>query len=170
MTDHPKWIPEAESECMRHWAEYLHREAKRLMTQDGTHACMLFLFNKENGLISVDLVPPNTDGNQINEAVAHAVYEHGLYGVILIGETWSYFMKENDHTAFQLLDGEMKVSDLNAEDKKEALMLRMENGDGDCLIYLNEMVRDEHGVTLKEDYVTSTAQRNWFVHQEDMLN
>lgn len=62
-------------------------------------------------------------------------------GVVFICETWAYYMKENDHTAFQLLDGEMKVSDLNSEDKREALMVRMENGDGDCLVYLDEIVK-----------------------------
>ena len=53
MIDNPKWIPNAESECIRNWTENLHIEAKRLMTKDGTHASLLFLFNKESGLISV---------------------------------------------------------------------------------------------------------------------
>src|SRR5437868_7098672 len=124
MIDKPKWIPKAESECIRNWTENLYKEAKRLLIQDGTHARLLFLFNKESGLISINPVPPNIDHEELNVAVANAVNEHGLYGVVFIGETWAYFMKENDHTAFQLLDGEMKVSDLNAEDKKEALMVR----------------------------------------------
>ncbi len=45
----------------------------------------------------------------------------------MMGETWMYIAKEKDHTVFQLLDGEMRVSDLNDEDKKEALMIKMEN-------------------------------------------
>lgn len=169
MFDKPTWIPKAESECMRNWTENLHTEAKRLMTKDGTHASLLFLFNKESGLICVNPIPPNVDQDQLNEAVANAVIEHDLYGVVFIGEAWAYFAKEKDHTAFQLLDGEMKVSDLNDEDKKEALMVRMENGDGDSLVYLDEIIRDKNGVTLKESLVARNSQQKWFVHQEDKL-
>jgi len=165
MIDKPKWIANAESECIRNWTENLHTEAKRLMVQDGTHVSLLFLFNKESGIISVNPLPPNIDHEQLNVAVMNAVNEHELYGVVFIGETWAYFVKEKDHTAFQLLDGEMKVSDLNAEDKREALMVRMENSDGDCLIYLDEMIRDKNGVTLKESLVSENSQRKWFMHQ-----
>ena len=127
MNDQPKWLANEESACIKKWADNLHTEAKRLFNQDGTHGNILFLFNKENGLVSVNPVPPNVDHDQLNDSIMNAVIEHNLYGVIFIGETWAYFIKENDHTAFQLLDGEMKVSELNDEDKKEALIVRMEN-------------------------------------------
>ncbi len=166
MIEKPKWIPQAESASIRNWTDYLHIQAKRLLTQDGTHACLLFLFNKESGLISVNQVPPNTDQSQLDIAVANAINEHDLYGVVLISETWAYFVKEKDHTAFQLLDGEMKVSDLNDEDKKEALMIRMENSDGDSLIYLDEIIRDKNGVILKEGTVLNCSQVKWFVDQQ----
>lgn len=162
MIDKPKWISQAESACLRKWTDHLHIEAKRLLVQDGSHACLLFLFNKESGLISVNLVPPNTNHDQLNVSIANAISEHNLYGVVLISETWAYFVKEKDHTAFQLLDGEMKVSDLNDEDKKEALMIRMENCDGDCLIYLDEIVKDKQGVVLKEGTVTNSSAK-WFM-------
>ena len=61
MIGKPKWIPKSESECIRNWTENLHKEAKRLLVKDGTHASLLFLFNKESGLISVNPVPPNVD-------------------------------------------------------------------------------------------------------------
>lgn len=167
MFDNSEWRPNAKSECIRNWAENLRKEAKRLMIQDRTHASLLFLFNKENGLVSINPVPPGIEHDQLNAAVENAIIEHDLYGVIFIGETWAYFIKENDHTAFQLLDGEMKVSDLNSEDKKEALMVRMENSDGDCLIYLDEIIRDKDGVTLKDCMATKSSQK-WFVHEEDL--
>jgi len=166
MIDTPKWILNAESESIRNWTKYLYTEAKRLMIQDGTHASLLFLFNKESGLISVNPIPPNVDHEQLNVSVENAVKEHHLYGVIFIGEAWAYHMKERDHTTFQLLDGEMKVSDLNAKDKKEALLVRMENGDGDSLVYLDEIVKNNNGVSLKEGLVSTNSRRKWFVHQE----
>jgi len=158
----PQWIANAESECIRNWTENLYAEAKRLFTQDGTHASLLFLFNKESGLISINPVPANVDHDQLNVAVENAVNEHNLYGVVFIGEIWAYFMKDKDHTAFQILDGEMKVSDLNSEDKKEALMIRMENDEGDCLVYLDEIIRDKNGVILKECKTFRNAQTKWF--------
>lgn len=169
MIDKPKWILNEESECIRNWVENLHAEAKRLLIKDGTHASLLFLFNKESGLISVNPVPPNVNHDQLNVAVENAINEHNLYGVVFIGETWAYFIKEKDHTAFQLLDGEMKVSELNSEDKKEALMIRMENGDGGCLVYLDEIIRDRNGVTLKDSLVIESSQKKWFIHEKDIL-
>lgn len=163
MSDQPKWISHEGSACIREWTDHLHTEAKRLFNQDGTHANLLFCFSKENGLISVNSVPPNTDHAQLDEAIMNAVNEHNLYGVIFIGESWMYFIKEKDHTAFQLLDGEMNVSDLNDEDKKEALIIRMENRDGDCLIYLDEILRDENGHALKEGKIIRRAEKKWFV-------
>lgn len=162
MSDHPKWISDEESTSILKWTNFLYTEAKRVFNQDGTHGNMLFSFNKEKGLISVNLVPPNTDHALLNESIMNAVHEYNLYAVVFIGETWMYAVKEKDHTAFQLLDGEMKVSDLNDEDKKEALMMRMENGDGDCLIYLHEIVRDENGHALKEGEIIKSAQKMWF--------
>jgi len=163
MSDQPKWITDEESACIQKWTEYLYTEAKRLFTQDGTHANLLFCFNKENGLVSVNPVPPNIDHEQLNAAIMNAVKEHDLYGVVVIGETWMYNIKEKDHTAFQLLDGEMTVSDLNDEDKREALMVRMENSEGNCLVYLDEIIRDGNGVSLKEGKKNRGVQKKWFV-------
>lgn len=163
MSSQPKWIANSKSSCMLEWTDYLHTEAKRLFNQDGTHGNMMFSFSKEEGLISVNLIPPNTDNDQLNEAISNAVSEHGLYSVIVIGETWMYPIKEKDHTAFQLLDGEMRVSDLNDKDKKEALMIRMENRDGDCLVYLDEIIRDKSGHSLNKNKKIKSASRKWFI-------
>jgi hypothetical protein len=162
MSDQPIWITNEESACMRKWTDYLHGEAKRLFIRDGTHVNLLFCFNKEHGLVSVNPVPQDIDQDQLDTVITHAVIEHNLYGVVFIGETWMYFIKENDHTAFQLLDGEMKVSDLNDEDKGEALIVRMENRDEDCLIYLDEIKRDENSLTLKECKTVRGVQKKWF--------
>lgn len=162
MSDQPEWITNAESECIRKWTEYLHAEAKRLFAQDGTHVNLLFCFNKEHGLVSVNPVPQNIDQDQLDSAIMNAVIEHHLYGVVFIGETWMYFVKEKDHTAFQLLDGEMKVSDLNDEDKREALIVRMENSEEECIIFLDEIKRDENGTTLKECKDIKMVQNKWF--------
>ena len=162
MDNQPQWITNAAAACMREWTNYLHAEAMRLFAQDGSHVNLLFCFNKESGLVSVDPVPPNVEHAQLNTAIMHAVNEHDLYGVIFIGESWMYFVKDKDHTAFQLYDGEMRVSDLNDEDKKEALIVRMENRDENGLTYLNEIIRAEDGTTLKDSKAIKGTHKNWF--------
>lgn len=161
MNDQPKWIKNSESACILKWVDFLHAEAKRLFAQDKTHANLLFCFNKEHGLVSVNPVPQNIDHDQLDAAIMGAVEEHNLYGVIFIGESWIYFIKEKDHTSFQLLDGEMKVSDLNDKDKREALIIRMEIRDEDSLLYLHEIKRKENSVTLDECKVMRD-QNKWF--------
>ena len=135
----PLWIPSAKSASIRKWADYLHKEAKRVFLKDLGHAHILFLF-KDEGPVSITPVPPKTDHAQITQAVRQAVRESGLYGAIHVGEAWTYFQKDKkDHTAFQLLDGEMRVSDLKDGDRTECLYLRMESRDGDCVIYIDRI-------------------------------
>ena len=83
--------------------------------------------------------------------------------IILIGETWASFIKDKDHTARQLLDGEMKVSDLRQEDKEKALMVRMECLDDDALIYFDKMIRDKENVMLQEGKIDRNTQKKWFL-------
>ena len=131
----PLWNPAAPSASLRQWAENLYKESQGVFLQDKTHANILFLF-KDSGPVSISPVPPKTTHEQIQAAIRTAIREDNLYGVIHVGEAWTYFQKERkDHTAFQLLDGELRVSDLKDGDKTEALYLRMESRDGDCLVY-----------------------------------
>lgn len=163
MNTQPKWQREAKSSSMCQWTDYLHIESKRLFEKDKTHGNMLFCFNEQDGLIGVNPVPSGVDHELLNVSVRDAVVQHNLYAIILICESWAYFAKkENDHTVFQLLDGEMKVSDLNDKDRKEILLVRMENADGDCVIYWNEIIRNKDNVGLSNGKKIRSGQRNWF--------
>ena len=158
----PLWNPAAKSASIRKWADHLHREAQRVFLQDKTHAHILFAF-QDAGPVSITPVPPQTTHGQVHAAIARAVRENDLYGVIHVGEAWTYFLKgEKDHTAFQLLDGEMRVSDLGDGDKTEALYLRMESRDGDCVVYLNRIVREGNKVGLGEHRTISDEDLQWF--------
>ena len=123
---------------------------------------MLFR-SQDSGPISVTPVPPKTTPEQIHTAIVGAIRDDKLYGVICVSEAWTYFQKEHrDHTAFQLLDGEMKVSDLKAGDKTEALYLRMESKDGDCLVYLDRIIRHGDKVDLGEHRTINGEELKWF--------
>ncbi len=162
MDTQPNWDQADKLACMNLWADFFHAQAKQLFEQDGTHGNMLFLFDEERGLISADLIPPNLPHSHVNASIKHAVEEHNLYGVILIGESWSYFIKDKDHTARQLLEGEMRVSDLRPEDKKETLLVQMESRDGDCIVYLDEIIRDTPAARLGTGTKTTRNQKSWF--------
>lgn len=158
----PLWIPSAKSASIRKWADYLHKEAKRVFLKDLGHAHILFLF-KDEGPVSITPVPPKTDHAQITQAIRRAVRESGLYGAIHVGEAWTYFPKDKkDHIAFQLLDGEMRVSDLKDEDRTECLYLRMESRDGDCVVCIDRIQRDGDAVGLGEGRTVEREDPVWF--------
>ena len=144
----PDWNPEDRPASLLAYAEWLHAEAREMFDQDGTHAHILFLFS-DDGLASMNPIPPNTDEAQITAGVRQSVAENDLYGVISIAEAWTYFPQNaRDHIAVQLLHNEMNVSDLKAEHKTEALMLRMESRDGDHLTWVDEIVRNGDSAKL----------------------
>lgn len=144
----PTWNPADKPASLKAYAEYLHREAVRMFMQDKTHVQILFLFS-DDGLASVNPVPANTPNDRLVAGVRQAVLENGLYGVIMIAEAWTYLPKRaGDHTAVQIMHGEMRVADLKDDDRTEALMLRMESRDGGHLTWLEPILRSGADVTL----------------------
>lgn len=160
--DKPTWNSNARQASLRKWADNLHKEAKRVFLADKTHAHLLFLFNQDNGCISVNPVPPKTDSEHLDSGIKGAVSEHSLYGVIFIGEAWVYVKKgPGDHTAFQLADGEMKVSDLNKQDRTECLYMRVESKD-ECFLHINPIHREGDSVQLGSDKTLRGEEKHWF--------
>ena len=146
--EQPVWDPTDKSSSFLKWAEWLYKEAKRVFNQDGNHCHLLFLFD-DNGIAGINPIPPNTESEQLVHVVRAAVKENNLYAVITVAESWTYFPKSsNDHTVFQIKDGEMRVADLNDDDKAEALIIRAENRDGAAWTWLNKIVRDGDKVGL----------------------
>jgi hypothetical protein len=113
-----------------------------MFIKDGTHVQILFLFG-ENGLVSINPVPPNTSHEHVYGGIKNAIEEHKLYAVIYIGESWMYSARgKTDHTASQIIDGEIRVSELNKDDRKEVLLLKMESSEGLSMIHMNEILRN----------------------------
>ena len=149
----PGWNPDDKQGSLKAYAEWLHREAVRMFMQDKTHVQILFLFS-DDGLASVNPVPANTAADALAAGVRQAVLENGLYGVIMIAEAWTYLPKRaKDHTAVQIMHGEMRVADLKDEDRTEALMLRMESRDGAHVTWLEPIIRSGADVSLGESMV-----------------
>ncbi len=149
----PAWNPADKLGSLEAYAERLHGQAASLFKRDKTHVSVLFLFSDE-GLASVNAVPANTPPDALVAGVRQAVREHNLYGVITISEAWTYLLKRSgDHTAVQIMYGEMRVQDLKDEDRTEALMVRMESRDGGQLTWVDPIVRDGADVRLGDGMV-----------------
>ena len=161
MTDNdsqPIWNPADKPGSLKAYAEFLHHQAVEMFRKDKTHCQILFLFS-DAGLVSVNPVPANTAADALAAGVRQAVLENGLYGVIMIAEAWTYLPKRvGDHTAVQIMHGEMRVGDLKAEDRTEALMVRMESRDGGHLTWLEPIIRTGDDVTLGEGMVLGHEQ------------
>lgn len=143
---------------LRAYAEWLHGEAMRVFRKDKTHCQILFLFS-DAGLVSVNPVPANTAADALTAGVRQAVLENGLYGVIMIAEAWTYLPKRaKDHTAVQIMHGEMRVEDLKDDDRTEALMLRMESRDGAHVTCVDAILRRGGDVRLGEGLVLGREQ------------
>ncbi len=148
-TKQPEWNSFDKSESLKEFGKWLHEEAMRVFAKDKTHTQIIFMFDAEEGLISVNQVPPNTSNDQIINGVRQAVIENNIYGVVSVAEAWTYFPKgKRDHTVVQLMHNEMGVADLNEDDKTEALMVRLESRDGDHITWINEIIRDGDNTKL----------------------
>jgi hypothetical protein len=129
-----------------------------MFRKDKTHCQILFLFS-DAGLVSVNPVPANTAAGALAAGVRQAVLENGLYGVIMIAEAWTYLPKRaKDHTAVQIMCGEMNVADLKDDDRTEALIVRLEGRDGGHLTWLDPIIRTGDDVTLGEGVVLGPEQ------------
>lgn len=154
----PGWNIDDKPGSLKAYAEWLHVEAVRVFRKDKTHVQILFLFS-DAGLVSVNPVPANTAADALTAGVRQAVLDNGLYGVIMIAEAWTYLPKRaKDHTAVQIMCGEMRVADLKDGDRTEALMLRKESRDGGHLTWLDPIVRDGDKVVLGEGLVLGRAR------------
>ena len=124
------------------FAMYIHEEAKRVFLKDKYHSELFFF------------MPLNGEGHIVQwtgkerDAAADWVQkhsrEHYVYGVVHVCECWVRFADgPNDHTLRQIADGEMRVSELRPEDRKEALSVVAQSRDGYAHNWLDEIVRDK---------------------------
>lgn len=67
--NNPKWDREEKLSCIRKWSNNLHIEARRLFKKDKTHGNILFLFDDEKGLISVNPIPQKVEHKELNVSI-----------------------------------------------------------------------------------------------------
>ena len=114
----------------------------------GSHVEIYFLFTRD-GQGTMVQVPPGMAREAFMANLQGTMRKMGSYGVIQIGEVWAYIPpRPDDHTYRQVLEGEMKVSELKEGDKTEALLVRYQSAEGDQTVWVNPILRKASGVSL----------------------
>lgn len=90
------------------------------------------------------------DRDYLAQWVRDYISKHYIFGLVHVCEAWVRLADSpNDHTLKQIIAGEMKVSEMKPEHRKEALTVSAQSRDGWSVSWIDEMIRDEKG-TLKK--------------------
>ena len=144
-----QWNSTDPATSFREYAVFLHETAKNMFLQDGTHAEIVFLIAPDGTGELIPIAKPMTRDN-VSEALRTKAAAEDIYGLVHISEGWAYFPRTpRDHTMKQIMCGEMRVSDLNDQDKKEVLVVAMLSRDGESISWIDEIIRGtDAGISL----------------------
>lgn len=144
----PAWDSADPPASLLRQAAWLNAEARRQFVEAGTHVELVFLF-RADGQGGLATPPAGMPKEQFAGALRNAVKEHDLYGVLHVAEAWTYLpARPGDHTYRQITEGEMSVSDLQAQDRTEALVVHLQSRDGVQRLWIHPITRAESGATL----------------------
>ena len=146
----PPWDKSDPAGSLRRLGEWYCERARGMFLKDGSHVELYFLFSQD-GQGTMVQVPPGMDRETFMANLKGTLQKLGSYGVIQIAEVWTYLPpRPNDHTFRQVLEGEIKVSELKPGDRTEALLVRYQSSDGNQCVWVNVIQRKGTGVSLAE--------------------
>ena len=146
----PPWDKSDPAGSLRRLGEWYCERARGMFLKAGSHVEIYFLFSHD-GQGTMIQPQPGMPREVFMANLAATMRKMGSYGVIQIGEVWAYLPpKPNDHTYRQVMEGEMRVSDLKPEDKTQALLVRYQCSDGSQSVWVNPILRKGTGVSLGE--------------------
>jgi hypothetical protein len=138
------WDAARPAESFKAFARHVHWQAKEILLRDGRHVEMLFFMPLDgNGHV----VLWRSDDRDIEaDWLRRHVREHYAYGIVRVVEAWARFAAgPSDHTLRQIVDGEIKVSELRPGDRKEVLMVSAQSRDGWANSWNDEILRGQGG-------------------------
>ena len=155
MSSLENWSPSTSATCFRRFAQDLKEQSKRVFLKDKSHHEMFF-FVSDDGKAAVMPAPADIDRDQMVDQLRQKIRQDKIYGLVHISESWTYFrQKPGDHTMKQIVEGEIKVSELRPEDRDEVLVVMMESRDGARFMWMTPILRDGDklslGVTMSFD-------------------
>lgn len=138
----PQWPPGVPLLGFQTFSAYIHNKAKATLVKDGYHAEMVF-FMKQDGT-GVLVLPHDDDRDRVAQYVRDRISRDYVYGVLHICESWIRWANgPNDHILTQVMAGEIRVSELKPEHRKEALAVVAQSRDGYSMNWIDEMVREK---------------------------
>ena len=139
----PGWDASKAADSFRAFARHIHGMAKDVLLRDGRHAEMFF-FMPLSGRGHIALWRSNERDLEAEWLRRH-IRESYAFGVVHVVETWMRLAPPGDHVLRQVMGGEIKVSELRKEDRKEALMVGAQSRDGWATSWVDEIIRDGAG-------------------------
>ena len=144
----PPWDKSDPAGSLRRLGEWYCDRARGMFLKAGSHVEIYFLFTRD-GQGTMIQIPPGMAREAFMANLQGTIKANNAYGVIQIGEVWAYIPpRPNDHTYRQVLEGEIKVSELKEGDKTEALMIRYQSSVGEQCAWVNPIQRTGAGVSL----------------------
>ena len=137
----PGWNPGNPFISFQSFAHSIHEQAKRVLLKDKFHAEMFFFIPLDgNGHIVQWTGGDNRDATA--KWVREHIREHYIYGVVHVCECWARLADgPHDHVLDQIIDGEIRVSELRPEDRVEALSVSAQSRDGYSNNWIDEIIR-----------------------------
>lgn len=146
----PPWDKTDPAGSLRRLGEWYCERARGMFLKAGKHVELYFLFTAE-GEGTLIQVPPGMERETFQMNLKGTLEADNAFGVIQIAEAWAYLPpKPGDHTYRQVLEGEIKVSELKEGDKTEALVVRYESSDGNQCMWVSPIQRTASGASLGE--------------------
>jgi hypothetical protein len=138
------WNSSRPAESFRSFASHIHNMAKEVLMKDGHHSEMFFFMPLDgNGHI---ILWHNNDRDLEADWLRQHITEHYIYGVVHVVEGWMHMAdKPGDHTLKQIMAGEIKVSELKPEHRREVLMVSAQSRDGWATSWVDRMMRNPAG-------------------------
>ena len=149
----PGWDASRAADSFRAFAQFVHTQAKAILVRDGRHAEMLFCMPLDgHGHV---VLWGSIDRDHQASWIRRHISETYAFGVIHVVEVWMRMAPNpNDHILKQVMAGEIKVSELRPEHRKEALMVSAQSRDGWSMAWSDEIVR---GIDGKPSFGTCHA-------------
>jgi len=139
-------------EKVREMAKQINSFARTLFERDGSHVALAMFLDKDAKVIPPPMMLAALDcaGSEYRRRVFSAAVKAGVLACVTVAEAWLRAGGFDDHTMKQLLHGEMRISDLNENDRTEALVVTAVMRDGFSVLITNAVDRSSGRAELKE--------------------